>query len=347
MHEIRCDVATASALPVHTHAPAAIGHLHLLWWWALEHASPGSLDNVSGKEVAEVCMWRGRPAELLRALTGAGLLDADRTIHDWADYTGRLLDRRRANRDRMRLARATHVQNKSDAPASEAQDTCEATVPNRTVPDSTVPYLTEPGTTQQDTTQPGPDVPGATLPDATQQDTTPREGADAVLCDVDGLPDGETPDGETARPSTQPVLSLSKDSGRAGGTAYAGLGTVRAEPVEARAKDSPSTQPVLSLSKDSGRAGGTAYAGLGTVRAEPVEARAEDSPSTQPVLSLSKDSGRAGSTAYAGLGTVRAESAEARAEGNKTTHGLKRFALSQGGSARDGASGWCTRRPAA
>lgn len=177
--------------------PAAIGHLHLLWWWALEHASPGSLDNVSGKEVAEVCMWRGRPAELLRALTEAGLLDAGRTIHDWADYTGRLLDRRRANRDRMRLARATHVQNKSDAPASEAQDTCEATVPNRTVPDSTVPYLTEPGTTQQDTTQPGPDVPGATLPDATQQDTTPREGADAVLCDVDGLPDGETPDGET------------------------------------------------------------------------------------------------------------------------------------------------------
>jgi hypothetical protein len=49
--------------------PAAIGHLHLLWWWALEYAPDGNLAVFSDEEVAQACCWEGTAASLRRALT--------------------------------------------------------------------------------------------------------------------------------------------------------------------------------------------------------------------------------------------------------------------------------------
>jgi hypothetical protein len=84
----------------------AVGHLHFLWWWALDYAPSGSLKGVSDAEVASACQYKGDPTRFVQALTSAGFLNRGRTLHDWHDYTGRLLDRRRAKAASMRQARA-------------------------------------------------------------------------------------------------------------------------------------------------------------------------------------------------------------------------------------------------
>ena len=40
------------------------------------------------------------------ALRTSGFVDADGRLHDWGDYTGRLIDQRAANRERQRRRRA-------------------------------------------------------------------------------------------------------------------------------------------------------------------------------------------------------------------------------------------------
>lgn len=117
--------------------PAAIGHLQLLWWWAMDFASDGSLADFEAEEIATAVMWDGDPDVLVAALLAAKFVDGGPgayEIHDWHDYAGRLVTRRQANAERMRNARSHNVQRTSGARAG-------ATVPDLTVPDLTVPDL--------------------------------------------------------------------------------------------------------------------------------------------------------------------------------------------------------------
>lgn len=90
--------------------PAAIGHLHLLWWWAIEYAEDGDLSGFDAEELAAVCQWPGEAATLSAALERAGFLNADGRLHDWDDYSGRLQEQRERMREhskeRMRRYRA-------------------------------------------------------------------------------------------------------------------------------------------------------------------------------------------------------------------------------------------------
>ena len=88
--------------------PQAVGHLQFLWWWALDYAPDGDLSAFTDEDIAEAVMWEG-DADMCAALTSAGFLDDDRRIHNWADYTGRLVTMRASNRDRKRLSRARHA----------------------------------------------------------------------------------------------------------------------------------------------------------------------------------------------------------------------------------------------
>lgn len=72
--------------------PTAIGHLHILWWWALEHAKDGDLTGMDPAEIASVMEWRGEPGTLFDALLwcgdpgAAGFLEwkgGRLLIHDW------------------------------------------------------------------------------------------------------------------------------------------------------------------------------------------------------------------------------------------------------------------------
>ena len=115
--------------------PQAIGHLHLLWWWALDNAPTGSLQGISDGVIARAVQWHPDDAfTFVDAMQFAGFIDKDtRMIHDWAEYAGRLIAKREANAERMREQRATQVQGTTSARTG-------ATVPNPTVPNSTQPY---------------------------------------------------------------------------------------------------------------------------------------------------------------------------------------------------------------
>lgn len=89
-----------------------IGHLHALWWWALDNADlDGKLDAVTPEEVAIAAGWpENKAADFVAALEAAGFLDKGMVLHDWYDYAGKLNAKRAANKERMRSARAGHVQ---------------------------------------------------------------------------------------------------------------------------------------------------------------------------------------------------------------------------------------------
>ena len=74
--------------------PTAIGHLHGIWYWALDFAQDGDLRRYDPEEIADAALWEGEPGRFIEALVAAGYLDQTDnglTIHDWYDYAGRLI----------------------------------------------------------------------------------------------------------------------------------------------------------------------------------------------------------------------------------------------------------------
>ena len=121
-----------------------IGHLHALWWWALDNAPDGNLTRIPYPAIAEGCCYKGDQNLLIQSLVKAGFIDRRGRrlrLHDWDDYAGKLIDRRERNRERMRQERAAHSATNVQR---TVQSTCKATVPNPTEPNSTVQNLTPP-----------------------------------------------------------------------------------------------------------------------------------------------------------------------------------------------------------
>lgn len=85
--------------------PQMVGHLHLMWHWALAYADTGDLSSHDSEDVALGAMWDGDPDDFVKALVDVGFIDEDergRRLHDWMDYAGRLI----RDRQRKRAARA-------------------------------------------------------------------------------------------------------------------------------------------------------------------------------------------------------------------------------------------------
>lgn len=120
--------------------PTAIGHLHALWWWAISYAEDGNLNGYSDEDVALGALWDAEPKTFVDALVECRWMDRDGeslSIHDWDEYAGRLVDRRKANAERKRLSRARHA----DDPDPSGGVTG---LQNQTRPDLTEPNQTEP-----------------------------------------------------------------------------------------------------------------------------------------------------------------------------------------------------------
>lgn len=126
--------------------PAAVGHLHFLWWWAMDYAQDGDLSRYDEYDIADACGWKGDEKQIVNALIEAGFIDEEEdglVIHDWFDYAGRLIEKREQNRERKRRSRAkTKSNNESPADVtspsrgqtSDGQDSHRATKPNQTIP---------------------------------------------------------------------------------------------------------------------------------------------------------------------------------------------------------------------
>ena len=115
-------VAKALAVPV----PHVVGLLHCLWWWALEYAPDGDLEDFEPEDIADAAGWEGDPEAFVSALLAAGTKDkpgflvrADcgrLLIHDWEENQGSLFRvrvqaaaRKRAQRARERDDQETEL----------------------------------------------------------------------------------------------------------------------------------------------------------------------------------------------------------------------------------------------
>jgi hypothetical protein len=118
-------------------AEKMVGHLARFWTWAIDHVEDGNLSHLNDRAIAEAAGWRRNPKRFVAALMDAGFLDADRSIHDWDTYAGKLLDRRRADRERKKRDYATKRKSVSpmDSPQESPPDIrTHLTRPYRTVP---------------------------------------------------------------------------------------------------------------------------------------------------------------------------------------------------------------------
>lgn len=131
--------------------PKAVGYMVMLWLWAIDNAPNGDLGGIDPYDVADAAEWSGDPEKFMDALKKSGFVDDDMHIHDWDVYIGKLIDRREANAQRNREARAKkRAERSAGVSRSAAHDSNEritsvsrdiATVPNPTVPNPTVPNL--------------------------------------------------------------------------------------------------------------------------------------------------------------------------------------------------------------
>lgn len=114
----------------------AIGHLHCLWWWCLDNADDGDLTRIDVEDIAEGACWEGDAQQFLDALIYAEFVDRNDdgviVLHDWMDFAGKLVEKRRSDARRKREARHSEDVRRTSSghPADGA-----GTVPNLTVPD--------------------------------------------------------------------------------------------------------------------------------------------------------------------------------------------------------------------
>lgn len=87
-----------------------LGLLISFWLWALDNAPCGSLQGISNRMIARAAQWGKDPDDFVAAMTHAGLLDEESdgslALHDWYEYTGKLIDQREAEKNRSRRRRA-------------------------------------------------------------------------------------------------------------------------------------------------------------------------------------------------------------------------------------------------
>jgi hypothetical protein len=122
----------------------AAAHLIRLWSWALDNSPDGSLQMISDRAVAYGAGWKGDAGAFVAALIGAGWLDEDRAIHDWEEYAGKLIERRKVDAERQRLVRAEAKKARALREAalglvSERPSDVRSTGPDPTQPKSTGP----------------------------------------------------------------------------------------------------------------------------------------------------------------------------------------------------------------
>lgn len=129
--------------------PAAVGHLHFLWWWAMDYAQDGSLAKFTNDDIADAVAWDGDADHLVNALIESGFIDHTDDgliIHDWYEYAGRLIEKKEQNRERKRRSRAKkeEVTQMSHGSHADNRVTDEGVtgLPNQTKPNHTIPNQT-------------------------------------------------------------------------------------------------------------------------------------------------------------------------------------------------------------
>mgnify|MGYP001178533551 FL=1 len=115
--------------------PQTVGHLHLLWWWALDYCEDGYLTKYRNF-IPLSAQFMGDGDFFTKKLIEHGWIDEigdDLVIHDWMDYTGNLITVREKDRERKRKARTSeNSKNSTNKESWEISDNVNKT--NKNVP---------------------------------------------------------------------------------------------------------------------------------------------------------------------------------------------------------------------
>lgn len=117
----------------------AAAHIIRFWTWALDNVQDGDLSGLPPEVIAFGAAWCGDAEVFVRAVISAGWIDQDESglyIHDWHEYAGRLIEKRRDDAERKRQWRRQIKDIKKTSggrPVDGTQDGAR-TVPNRTLP---------------------------------------------------------------------------------------------------------------------------------------------------------------------------------------------------------------------
>ncbi len=133
---IKSEQALASHPKVHllakelgVNVPQVLGHLHLLWWWALDYADDGNLTRYKDF-IPNASQWVGDEKIYTESLIKHGFIDVKDNklyIHDWLDYTGALIETREKDAERKRQARARKSVNSKNSTNRSNWETTDTT----------------------------------------------------------------------------------------------------------------------------------------------------------------------------------------------------------------------------
>jgi hypothetical protein len=106
--------------------PAAVGHLHYLWWWSQEYAPDGDLSyhRYTAEDIADAALWEGDAYAFVDALKTSGFLDDDEgrlLIHDWDEYGGKVVRDLARDAQRKRDGRKKDVTTTSEERPPDVQ----------------------------------------------------------------------------------------------------------------------------------------------------------------------------------------------------------------------------------
>ncbi len=102
--------------------PQAVGHLCMLWLWALDNTTDGDISEFTADDIAEVCEWPKDSEKFFAALINSGLVDEDLRIHDWEEYFGRLMAKREVNREQAKVRQQKYRERLKNAKKSQSDE---------------------------------------------------------------------------------------------------------------------------------------------------------------------------------------------------------------------------------
>jgi hypothetical protein len=179
--------------------PHVAGHLIYLWLWALDNAPDGTLP-ASTRIIARAAGWTANPDNFVAALISAGFIDDEDgtwSVHHWAAYAGKLLDRRKANAEKQARWR-------------DRQQPIPPNPPLPPNPQQSAPADRNPHVTVTSPSRNGATVPNRTVPYPTERETRARTRGD--LADALPAPDNGSPSLSLSAHASQATAEAEADA---------------------------------------------------------------------------------------------------------------------------------------
>lgn len=187
-HDKIVSLADALGLKCSGVSPEAVatGLLVSLWCWAVQNRTDGDLSGVNPRTIAKACQWEKSPDRLVSALRDCGWLDDDMHIHDWEEYSVRLMENEAVQKEKTRKRVAEYRERHAKGGKAKAgnADENETATYNKVSSNENVTVTGSVTVTEgnaADTQCNAPTVPNLTVPYHTVQERKDRNKPDTLV----------------------------------------------------------------------------------------------------------------------------------------------------------------------